>query len=77
MVVVERVDQVDEALGGVAGVGRDDGDVVDEDGVEAASEREIVGGGERGLAQLGEGEAGRVEATAQRRDARSPTSRGR
>ena len=51
-VVVERVDQDDEALGLVAAVEIHHRDVVEHDGVEFVRDPQIVGGRERLLAQI-------------------------
>ena len=58
VVLVERVDQGDEALGLVAPVGAGSPGRLDDDRVEGAREREVVGRAERPLAEVGEGEAG-------------------
>ena len=56
-VVVESIDQDDETLGGVARVIVHHWDAVEHQRVERARDREIVGGGQRLLAQLTERKA--------------------
>ena len=71
-VVVERVDQDDEALGLVALVEVHHRNVVDDQGVEFVRDPQIVGGAERLLAQIVEGEARHAHRGARHAHARGP-----
>src|SRR5215469_3539696 len=58
MRLVERIDDNVEALGGISPLAPELWDAFQHDGVEPATERQIVGGAQRLAAQLVEGEPG-------------------